>query len=423
MVLLADGFSAWLVATMADAGRKKLSQFFSGTDEQGRALRSAAAAAIQLTVYELCPGDEEAAEHLARVINELFEAPTRGGARDADVTASQALEAAIGAQLAVLDDASMTGVDQSAADSLGVSAGELTARLYERLCQQIVLLGSRGGPLEPLANELNHESTHRGLAQATEVIRQVGAAVEAGFAQQAAARTTHGPSAPTMANMALHVEQLLAGLNLGEHEEAERRMNQLFLPLSHNDQRVVVEALTHEATTTADHETQLLACSLLEAADRLDTMLIALEEVEALTASANFSLRSCAAVLMWQWAQSLPGRVPVSLLARLTLPSKEDWYVHAAARAGAKTLLLRRSAARAIFDRMAASRDREDRDYAAVDLLQVAEVEPRAVPADLARKLAADRDEGVAARGAEIVRAIGGLGEREGLDYYMQFGM
>jgi hypothetical protein len=27
MVFLADGFAAWLAATMADAGRKKLSQF------------------------------------------------------------------------------------------------------------------------------------------------------------------------------------------------------------------------------------------------------------------------------------------------------------------------------------------------------------------------------------------------------------
>jgi hypothetical protein len=346
-----------------------------------------------------------------------------GDVRDADATASQALESAIGAQLAILDDASITGVDQSAADLLDVSTVELTEKLYEHLCQQIVLLGSRGGPLEPLANELNHETTHRRLAQATEAIRQVGAAVEAAFAHQAAEHSAGLQSAPTTANMALHVEHLLSDLNLGEHDEAERRMNQLLMPLSHKNQRVVVEALIHEATTTKDHETQLLACSLLEAADRLDPMLVALEEVEELTASAGFSLRSCAAVLMWQWAQSMPGRVPVSLLARLTLPSKEDWYVHAAARAGAKTLLLRRAAARAIFDRMAASRDREDRDYAAVDLLQVAAVEPRAVPADLAHKLAEDRDEGVAARGAEIVRAIEHLGKRETLGYYMRFGM
>ena len=226
-----------------------------------------------------------------------------------------------------------------------------------------------------------------------------------------------------IANVTRHIEKLLAGLSLDGHDEAERRMNRLFLPLCRDDQRVVVEALIHEATTAKDHETLLLACSLLEAADRFDPTLVTLEEVEELTASANRSLRSCAAVLMWQWAQSLPGRVPVPLLTRLTLPSKEDWYVEAAARAGAKTLLLRRAAARAIFDRMAASRDKEDRSCAATDLLQVAQLEPRAVPADLARKLARDDDADVAKWGAKVVRAIEGLDERESLDYYMPFGM
>jgi hypothetical protein len=422
MVFLADGFAAWLAATMADAGRKKLSQFFSGTDEQGRALRSAATVAIQATARELCPGDAMAAEHLARVIDELFTAPTQDGARDAEETASQALEASIGAQLAVLDDASMTGVGQSAADTLEISTVELAGKLYGHLRQQIVFLGSRGGPLEPLANELNHEATHHRLEQTADAIRQVAAAVEAGFARQRADHTDR-PGPPAIASVAMHIEQLLAGLSLDGHDEAERRMNRLFLPLCRDDQRVVVEALVHEASTAKDHETLLLACSLLEAADRLDPTLVTLEEVEELTASTHSSLRGCAAVLMWQWAQSLPGRVPVPLLTRLTLPSKEDWYVHAGARCGAKTLLLRRAAARAIFDRMAASRDKEDRSCAATDLLQIAEVEPRAVPADLARKLARDRDADVAEWGAKVVRAIEGLGERGSLDYYMPLGM
>ena len=111
------------------------------------------------------------------------------------------------------------------------------------------------------------------------------------------------------------------------------------------------------ATTTKDHTTQLLGCNLLEAADRLDPMLIKIEDVEALAQSAHFSLRSGAAALLWQWAESNSGRVPVPLLSKLALPSTQDWYVHTAARAGAKQLLLRRAAARAIFDRMAASRD------------------------------------------------------------------
>jgi hypothetical protein len=316
----------------------------------------------------------------------------------------------------------MTGVGQSAADSLEISTIELTERLHGHLCRQIIFLGSKGGPLESLANELNHETTHRMLEQNTDAIRQVAAAVEAGFARHAADRTGR-PGPPAIANVAMHIEQLLAGLSLDGHDEAERRMNRLFLSLRRDDQRVVVEALIHEATTAQDHTTLLLACSLLEATDRLDPTLVTLEEVEELTASANRSLRSCAAVLMWQWAQSQPGRVPVPLLTTLTLPSNEDWYVHAAARAGAKTLLIHRAAARAIFDRMAASRDKEDRSCAATDLLEVAAVEPRAVPADLARKLARDRDTDVAAWGAKVVRVIEGLGERESLDYYMPFGM
>jgi hypothetical protein len=150
------------------------------------------------------------------------------------------------------------------------------------------------------------------------------------------------------------VEQLLGGLELGEHDEAERRVNRLFLPLFRNQQRAAVEALINVATTTQDHTTQLLACSLLEAAARLDPMLIRIDDVEGLARSANFSLRSSAAVLLRQWATSSPGRVPIPLLGRLSQPSTEDWYVHAAARAGAKQLLVARGAARAIFDRMAA---------------------------------------------------------------------
>ena len=97
--------------------------------------------------------------------------------------------------------------------------------------------------------------------------------------------------------------------------------------------------------------------------------------------------------------------------------------MHAAARAGAKQLLLRRDAARAIFDQMAESRDRDDRDYAAADLLEVAKVEPRAVPADLAQKLARDDDKSVAARGAKLLRAIEDAGEDGPWNYHGPFGM
>jgi len=53
----------------------------------------------------------------------------------------------------------------------------------------------------------------------------------------------------------------------------------------------------------------------------------------------------------------------------------------------------------------------------------VAKIEPRAVPADLARKLADDHDESVATRAVELLRAVHRVGEGERRRYYGPFGM
>jgi Holliday junction resolvase-like predicted endonuclease len=219
------------------------------------------------------------------------------------------------------------------------------------------------------------------------------------------------------------IEALFDGLGLGEHDEVERRVYALFLPLSRQDQEAVVDRIARIATTTGDHERELVACSLLEAVDRLDPTLVKIDVVEAMATSADFTLRSGAAVLLWQWADASPGQVPLPLLGRLARPTAEDWYVHSAARAGAKQLMLRRASARIVFDWMAASKDPVDRQYAASDLLEVARQEPRAVPAELAESLANDTDESVAATAAELVHAIAPVDDRERQRYFSAFGM
>lgn len=216
---------------------------------------------------------------------------------------------------------------------------------------------------------------------------------------------------------------LFDGLGLGEHDKAERRMYVKFLPLSRQDQEAVVNEIARIATTVGNHERELVACSLLEAADRLDPTLIKIDLVETMATSGDFTLRSSAAVLLWQWAKASPGRVPLPLLGRLALPTAEDWYVHAAARAGAKQLMLRRADARIVFDMMAASKDPVDRQYAVSDLLKVAKQEPRAVPAELAESLANDTDESVASTAAELADAIAHVDDRERKCYFSAFGM
>jgi hypothetical protein len=414
---------AWVIALLAESGRKKLTTLVFGT-EQERALRSVATAAIELTARDLHPADEEQAEQLALVIGQVFNKPVPEDLLGEHTTMLDALQVGIGGQLAALDDATLTDQHQSSAEVLGVPGTVLAETLITYLVREIITRASRGGPLVPLAAQMNHDVTHLQVQQTHDAVRQIGAAVQEAL-QRLDARAPAQLSSPPLADtdVALHVEQLLGGLELGEHDEAERRVNRLFLPLFRNQQRAAVEALIHVATTTRDHTTQLLACSLLEAADRLDPMLIKIDDVEGLARSTSFSLRSSAAVVLWQWASSSPGRVPIPLLGRLTQPSTEYWYVHAAARAGAKQLLVARGAARTIFDRMAASHDPDDRDYAAADLLEVARIEPRAVPADLARKLALDQDRTVAIRAAELLRVMEAVEDQDRGNYYGQFGM
>ena len=63
-------------------------------------------------------------------------------------------------QLAVLDDASLTGIGQSSADVLRVPGTIIAERLTANLLRQIIARAVRGGPLAPLTSQLNHDRTH-----------------------------------------------------------------------------------------------------------------------------------------------------------------------------------------------------------------------------------------------------------------------
>jgi hypothetical protein len=62
--------------------------------------------------------------------------------------------------LAVLDDPDITGTGQSSAELLGLPGGVLAETLAGHLVREIMARGSGGGPLAPLADQLNHDVTH-----------------------------------------------------------------------------------------------------------------------------------------------------------------------------------------------------------------------------------------------------------------------
>jgi hypothetical protein len=159
VVFVADDLAAWLIGLLADAARKKLTSLILGS-EQERALRSAATAAVQLSAAELRPGDAQQAEHVALIISQVFGEPAPTVPLAGNATVLEALQAGIARRLAVLDDASLTGTGQSSAQVMGVPGAEVAQKLTAHLLREIVARGSRGGPLEPLANQLNHDRAY-----------------------------------------------------------------------------------------------------------------------------------------------------------------------------------------------------------------------------------------------------------------------
>jgi tetratricopeptide (TPR) repeat protein len=156
IVFVADDFAAWLVGVLADAGRRKLTTVILG-DDQGRALRAAATAATLAAAAELCPGDPDRAEQLAMVVSEVFRTPVPGVPSASDATVLEALRAGVGGQLTVLHDPAITGTVLSSADVLEVPEGVLATTLTRHLLRQIIVRGARGGPLFPLASQLNDD--------------------------------------------------------------------------------------------------------------------------------------------------------------------------------------------------------------------------------------------------------------------------
>ena len=158
MVFVADALGGWLVEQLADAGRKKLTELVLGS-EQERALRRAADAAVWATAEEMSPSGGEQAGQVAMVISEVFRDPVPDAPLAGPVMLLEGLQAGIAGQLAVLDDAGLTGTGQSSADVLGVPGTVLADRLTGHLVREIIVRGSGGGPLTPLADQFNHELT------------------------------------------------------------------------------------------------------------------------------------------------------------------------------------------------------------------------------------------------------------------------
>jgi hypothetical protein len=165
MVFVAEAFAGWLFGQLADAGRKRLGGWLLGSDQQ-RALQQAATVAIWATARQLratpaATDDVQGPDHLARIIDHVFQEPLDPAESLAEhATLLQGLQAGMTARLAVLGNAEITGTGESSAGLLGISVPTLTDLLVRQLLRELVTGGASGGPLAPLADQLNHDLTH-----------------------------------------------------------------------------------------------------------------------------------------------------------------------------------------------------------------------------------------------------------------------
>jgi tetratricopeptide (TPR) repeat protein len=194
VVWAADDLGAWLVAVLAETGKRKLATLVLG-DEVERALGQAGTAAVQSMAGDLCPGDAVRATDVVRVISQVLASPVPISASRATVL--ETLQSGIAEQLAVLDDQEVTGTGQSSAEVLGIPVGELSQRLAARLVSEVMSRAARGGPLAPLAAQLNADMTRLQNQKTHEELRQLSVEV-----MEAMARASQ-PPASAMAPLAL----------------------------------------------------------------------------------------------------------------------------------------------------------------------------------------------------------------------------
>ena len=209
MAFVVDDLGAWLVGLLADASFKKLTTLVLGSDQE-RALRQAAGAAVKGTAEQLASSDGEHAQQLATAISKVFRGTPPDAAVAGQATLLEALQAGIAGQLAVLDDPALTGAGQSSADLLGVPGEMVAETLAGHLVREIMVRGSRGGPLAPLADQLNHDMTHlqgqRLEGMLAQLASQVMALARAGSAEAPSKPVRLPPRAAFLAGR----EELLA---------------------------------------------------------------------------------------------------------------------------------------------------------------------------------------------------------------------
>ena len=210
------------------------------------------------------------------------------------------------------------------------------------------------------------------------------------------------------------LDDLFEGVGLGDHDKAEAKLRVLFGRTTKSDQGRVVEGIFDYAMSLPENGADIhIVTSFLEAAARVDPALVDMAWIEQLTMSGITQHRMSAAMMLWDLAVTVPGIVPLDLVAKLAKPATEDWYVFAPALGATKQLALTRKSALDIILDLARSLKADDRDYAVAALGDLARVDPALIPIKPVERLARDTDSSVAKRATALLETLRGVTDAE----------
>jgi len=220
------------------------------------------------------------------------------------------------------------------------------------------------------------------------------------------------------------LDDLFEGVGLGDHDKAEAKLRVLFRRTTKSDQRRVVEGIFDYTMTLREDGADIhIVTSFLEAAARVDPALVDMAWIERLTMSGITQHRMSAAMMLWDLAVTVPGIVPLDLVAKLAKPATEDWYVFAPALGATKQLALTRKSALDIILDLARSLKADDRDYAVAALGDLARVDPALIPIKPVEVLARDTDSSVAKRATALLETLRDITDAERNARYGLFGL
>lgn len=237
---------------------------------------------------------------------------------------------------------------------------------------------------------------------------------------------TTTPALPTpMGSLPDHLlERLFRGVGLGDHEQADRRLRQLFSTLTKSDQRRVAQRVFEHVMSAKEADDNVhVSTSFLEGIARLDPALVPSEWIEQLAVSVIVPHRMSAAMQLWDLAETVPGMVPIDLVIKLAKPATEDWYVYSPAIAAAKQLALTRRSGLKIFLDLATSGDAEDRLVAVEAITDIARVNATLIPLSPVQELCADADQSVSDAARKLVAIINDIPEEDQGGGFRHFGL